>query len=137
MKDVRDLKHLWTAWKLCKSVRVGPRRKREESLYKVTPFSGEQYSRSDRSGDGKPPWRQPRGKTIVSLVNSHTKASSMRQHLREIDSRFAPGLLAGWDVAKEGGRVESVCLRPACSSHIMYLSTSFRKSTPPQNHQLI
>ena len=25
-----------------------------------------------------PPWRQPRGKTIVSLVNSHTNATSKR-----------------------------------------------------------
>jgi len=36
-----------------------------------------------------PPWRQPRGKWIVSLVNSHTNATLKRWHLWEIDLRFA------------------------------------------------
>ena len=36
-----------------------------------------------------PPWRQPRGKTIVSLVNSHTNSTSKRCHLWEIGLRFA------------------------------------------------
>ena len=34
---------------------------------------------------GKPPWRQPRGKWMVSLVNSHTNATSKMSHLWEID----------------------------------------------------
>ena len=43
-----------------------------------------------------PPWRQPRGKTIVSLVNSHSNATRIGWHLWEIDLRFAPGLPPGW-----------------------------------------
>jgi len=42
-----------------------------------------------------PPWRQPRCKSIVSLVNSHTKAARIGWHLWEIDLRFAPGLPPG------------------------------------------
>ena len=37
----------------------------------------------------QPPWRQPRGKEMVSLANSHTNATSKRWHLWEIDSRVA------------------------------------------------
>ena len=37
-----------------------------------------------------PPCRRPRGKKMVYLVNSHSNASSRRQHRREIDFRFAP-----------------------------------------------
>ena len=33
---------------------------------------------------------------MVSLVNSNINASSKRQHLREIDLRFAPGLPQVW-----------------------------------------
>ena len=36
------------------------------------------------------------GKQIVSLVNSHSNATSQRWHLWEIDLRFAPGLPPGW-----------------------------------------
>jgi len=43
-----------------------------------------------------PPWRQPRGKLVVSLVNSHTNATRIGWHLWEIDLRFAPGLPQGW-----------------------------------------
>ena len=43
-----------------------------------------------------PPWRQAGGKWIVYLVNSHTNAARIDWHLREIDSRFAPGLPLGW-----------------------------------------
>ena len=32
-----------------------------------------------------PPWRQPSGKYVVSLVNPHTTATSKRWHLWEID----------------------------------------------------
>ena len=35
-----------------------------------------------------PPWRQPRGKWMVSLVNSHTNATRIGRHLWEIDLRF-------------------------------------------------
>ena len=43
-----------------------------------------------------PPWRQPMGKTIVSLVNSHANATSKRWHLWEIDLKFALELPSGW-----------------------------------------
>ena len=43
-----------------------------------------------------PPWRQPRGKSMVSLVNSHTNAIRIGWHLWEIDLKFAPGLPPGW-----------------------------------------
>jgi len=43
-----------------------------------------------------PPWSQPRGKWMVSLVNSHTNATRIGWHLWEIDLRFAPGLPPGW-----------------------------------------
>jgi len=44
----------------------------------------------------RPPWRQPRGKWMVSLVKAHTNATLKRLHLWEIDSRFAHGLPPGW-----------------------------------------
>ena len=44
----------------------------------------------------KPTWRQPRGKSMVYLVNSHANATSSRWHLWEIDLRFATGLPPGW-----------------------------------------
>jgi len=44
-----------------------------------------------------PPWSQPRGKSMVSLVNSHTNATIIGWHLWEIDLRFAPRLPPGWD----------------------------------------
>ena len=37
----------------------------------------------------QPPWRQLRGKWMVSLVNSHSETTSNRWHLWEIDLRFA------------------------------------------------
>ena len=43
-----------------------------------------------------PPWRQPRGKWMVDLVNSHTNATSKRWHLWEIDLRFALNSTPGW-----------------------------------------
>ena len=42
-----------------------------------------------------PPWRQPRCKSMVSLVNSHTNATRVGWHLWDIDLRFAPGLPPG------------------------------------------
>ena len=44
-----------------------------------------------------PPWKQPRGKWMVSLVNSHTNATRIGWHQWEIDFRFAPGLSPGWE----------------------------------------
>ena len=54
--------------------------------------------RVDARGKGSalPPWRQPRGKSMVYLVNSHTNATRIGRHLWEIDLRFAPGLPPGW-----------------------------------------
>ena len=43
-----------------------------------------------------PPWRQPRGESMISLVNSHTNSTRIGWHLWEIDLRFAPGLPPGW-----------------------------------------
>ena len=43
-----------------------------------------------------PPSRQPRGKLMVSLVNSHANAIRTGWHLWEIDLRFALGLPPGW-----------------------------------------
>jgi len=43
-----------------------------------------------------PPWRQPKDKWMVSLVNSHTNATSNRWHLWEIDLRFALKSTPGW-----------------------------------------
>jgi len=61
-----------------------------------------------------PPWMQPRGNSMVSLINSHTNATRSRWHLWEIDSRFAPGLPPGWIASsyleylrKFGGSVKS------------------------------
>jgi len=51
-----------------------------------------------------PPWRQPRGKWMVSLVNSHTNATSKRWHLWEIDLRCAPTSTPGWV------RVSNACI---------------------------
>ena len=42
------------------------------------------------------PWRQPRSKWMVSVVNSHTYASSKRLHLWEIDLRCALNSTRGW-----------------------------------------
>ena len=44
-----------------------------------------------------PPWMQPRGKWMVSSVNSHTDATSKRLlHLWQIDLRFALNSTPGW-----------------------------------------
>ena len=44
----------------------------------------------------KPPWRRPRGKCMVSLVDSHTNATSKRWHLWEINLKFALNSTPGW-----------------------------------------
>jgi hypothetical protein len=45
----------------------------------------------------EPPWRQPRGKSMVSLVNSHTNATRIGWHLWEIDLRFALDSNSRWE----------------------------------------
>ena len=42
------------------------------------------------------PWRQPKDKLMISLVNSYTNATRIGWHLWEIDVRFGPGLPPGW-----------------------------------------
>ena len=41
------------------------------------------------------PWRQPRGKSMVSLVNSLTNATRIGWHVWEIDSTFPLGYFQG------------------------------------------
>ena len=63
-----------------------------------------------------PPWRQPRGKWVVSLVNSHTNTTRIGWHLWEINLRFAPGLPPGWRTAGGGGvgrQASAACPHPS------------------------
>ena len=74
---------------------------------------GEEEDAMDESGDGEeedkvpplpigdevPPWRHPRGKSMVYSVTSHANATSIGWHLWEIDLRFSPGLPPGWSGA--------------------------------------
>ena len=53
-------------------------------------------SRLESIREEEPPWRQPRGKQMVSLVNSCSNATSQRWHLLETDLRFGPWLPPGW-----------------------------------------
>ena len=55
----------------------------------------------------RPPWSQPRGKSMGLSVNSHTNATRIGWHLWEIDIRFAPGLPPGWLVPDH-----AACLAP-------------------------
>ena len=61
---------------------------RARPLQGLNPRSG---VRSREGYYAHPPWRQPRGKWVVSLVNSHTNATGIGWHLWEIGLRFAPG----------------------------------------------
>ena len=63
-----------------------------------------------------PPWMQPRGKWMVSLVNSYTNTTSKRRHLWEIDLRFALISTPGWGfnrypLSSECGTCKSVRAR--------------------------
>ena len=69
-----------------------------------------------------PPWRQSRGKLMVSSVNSHTNATRIRWHLREIDLRFAPGLPPGWSKA--------FCVGTWWNCHARYKKTAFSTAAP-------
>ena len=72
-----------------------------------------------------PPWRQLRGKLMVSLVNFHTHATRIGWHPWGIDLIFAPGLPPGWrmnlffgctGLADAGGCMKSVyCQMRSCS----------------------
>jgi len=55
----------------------------------TTPF------RRKTTATAEPPWRQPRGKSMVSLVNSPTHVTTIGWQLWEIDLRFAPGFPPG------------------------------------------
>jgi len=54
---------------------------------------------SEMRAHSSPPWRQPRGKLMVSSVNSCANATRIGWHLWEIQLRFTPGLPPGWLVA--------------------------------------
>ena len=57
---------------------------------------GSEPEQEDGAGEGgvgfsgTPPWRQPRGKLKVSVVNSRSDATRFGCHLLEIDSSFTP-----------------------------------------------
>ena len=59
-------------------------------LYKSLLGMAEAHQDSD-----PPPWRQPRSKLMVSLVNSHTNATRTGWHLWEIDLDLPQGYLQG------------------------------------------
>jgi hypothetical protein len=69
------------AWHAARPARVHPQHTPTRTEMPVQPY---------------PPWRHPRGKYMVSLVNSHSNATSRRWHLLEIDLRFAPRLPPWW-----------------------------------------
>jgi len=68
-----------------------------------------------------PPWRHPRGKLMIPLVNSHTNTTRIGWHLLEIGPRFTPGLPAG--------RQETCFLRAASSSTRCASSCCVRSSS--------
>ena len=68
--------------------------------------------------DETPPWRQPRRKWMVSLVNSHTNATSIGWHLWEIYLRFATGL--------PPGRVSHGLAGAASDGHLHGMCNSYR-----------
>ena len=84
---------------------------------------GKPTSDATPNPDPLPPWRQPRGKWLVSLVNSHTNATSKRWHLWEIDLRFALNSTPGWPVPCQPTPYLPTCL-PA------YLPTCLHQALP-------
>ena len=70
--------------------------------------------RDDLEGQS-PPWSQPRGKSMVSLVNSATRIG---WHLWEVDLRFAHGLPPGWTQGWAGREAAGgwTPLKTACAS---------------------
>ena len=49
-----------------------------------------------RNRSRQPPWRQPRGKWMVSSVTSHTNATRIGWHVWEIDLKFPLYSTPGW-----------------------------------------
>ena len=56
----------------------------------------------------QPPWRQPRGKSMVSFVNSYINSTRIGWHLLEIDLRFAPGSPPEWARCQLDGGTASI-----------------------------
>ena len=75
----------------------------ESTLSRMDPTPSWSCSACGGAMADKPLWWQPRGKCMVSLVNSHTHATRIGWHLWEIDLRFAPGLPPGWIASSGGG----------------------------------
>ena len=67
-----------------------------------------------------PPWRQPRSKLMVSLVNSHTNASSKRWNLWEIDLRFALDSTLGWCRVEQRSVASPASVRPRSIYYMPY-----------------
>jgi len=73
-----------------------------------------QLDNSRRVREADPPWRQPRGISMGSLVNSHTNATSSRWHVWEMDSRFALNSTPGWGgVRADAGPPTARCHQPS------------------------
>ena len=90
--------------------------------------------RSSNDTNGKPPWRQPRGKWMVSLVNTRTNATRIGWHLWEIDLRFAPGLppgRGGVAAAPVKSRHASPVSRPRPSRSHVYRQEYLAHKKPP------
>ena len=77
-----------------------------------------------------PPWRQPRGKWMISLVNSHTNATLKRWHMWEIDLGFALNSTLGW--RERFGCAPARSRPPAARSPL----TALGRFTYPQPHTL-
>ena len=88
--NLRALPQKWPApsWKV-----AGCGASRKQISRHLAPAAGE-CERSIHFQD--PPWRQPRGKWMISGVNSDANASSKRWHLWAIDLRFAINSTPGW-----------------------------------------
>ena len=66
-----------------------------------------------------PPWRQLRGKLMISLINSNTNATGIGLHLWEIDLEFAPGL------------PPEDPTRSSCGARLPLISSRNAASSPP------
>jgi len=67
----------------------------EVALYRAEHVAAQQPLHAPPPGPS-PPWRQRRGKWMVSLVNTYTNANPKRWYLWEIDLRFALDSTPGW-----------------------------------------
>ena len=93
LKPVKIVKPVKTA-KAVKTKGDGRRTRRDISPKKLPSLRVATISAA-RHSDVRPPWRQSRGKLIVSLVNSPTNATRIGWHPWEIELRFAPELPPG------------------------------------------